>query len=173
MPAHDLNVWAGDHLGKYEALPDRQWCEYPGETPPPTTGPAPPGHFAGTTSLGRSTVSPFNVNGNLPNPGSFGLTAVATAGGLSATSAVVSISVVAPSAVSLTPPTLSGGNFGFDYNVNPGLRYVVEGATSLGGANLPNWVSLTTNVPATSPAHFSEPAANSLRFYRVGRLPNP
>jgi hypothetical protein len=130
-------------------------------------------YFAGTTSLGRATVSPFSVTGNLPNPGSYSLKAVATAGGVSATSAVVNITVVAAAVVSLTPPTLSGGIFGFDYNVDPGLRYVVERATSLGGAGLPDWVSLTTNVPSSSPAHFSEAVTNSARFYRVGRLPNP
>jgi hypothetical protein len=130
-------------------------------------------YFTGTTSLGRATVSPFSVTGNLPNPGSYNLKAVATASGVSATSAVVNITVVAAALVSLTPPTLSGGIFGFDYNVDPGLRYVVERATSLGGAGLPDWVSLTTNVPASSPAHFSEGVTNSARFYRVGRLPNP
>ncbi|HUR46235.1 MAG TPA: Ig-like domain-containing protein [Candidatus Saccharimonadales bacterium] len=130
-------------------------------------------YFAGTTSLGRATVSPFSVSGNLPTAGSYALKAVATAGGISATSAAVNITVIQPAAVSLTPPTLIGGIFAFDYNVDPGLRYVVERATTLGDAGSPDWVSLVTNAPANSPAHFSEAITNSTGFYRVGRLPNP
>src|ERR1051325_4540137 len=50
-------------------------------------------YFAATTSLGRATVSPFNVTGSIMAAGSYQLTAVATAGGGSATAAPGTINV--------------------------------------------------------------------------------
>jgi hypothetical protein len=126
-------------------------------------------YFAGTTSLGHATTAPFAVTGNLPNPGSYALKAVATAAGLSGTSSVVNITVVGPSSVQLTPPVFSGGQFSFNYNADPGLRYVVQSSS-----NLVDWVSLVTNVAAGSSVSFRAGfATNDSTFYRVGRLPNP
>jgi hypothetical protein len=126
-------------------------------------------YFAGTTSLGHATTAPFAVTGNLPNPGSYALKAVATAAGLSGTSSVVNITVVSPTPVSATPPSLNGGQFSFSYSADPGLKYVVQSSS-----NLVDWVSLVTNTAAGSSVPFAAGfATNPSTYYRVGRLPNP
>ncbi|MGO8678169.1 MAG: Ig-like domain-containing protein [Limisphaerales bacterium] len=125
--------------------------------------------FAGGTLLGQATATPFSIAGSISAPGSYALTAVATAGGVSATSSVVNITVVAPVPVSMTAPSVGGGLFGFSYSANPGLSYVVQSS-----ANLVDWVSVATNVASSTLVSFSEAlTANPSRYYRVGRLPNP
>ena len=126
-------------------------------------------YFAGTTLLGRAGATPFAVTGSIPNSGSYLLTAVATAAGVSATSSVVNITVVSPVPVSLTSPHLANGLFSFSYGANPGLTYVVESSS-----NLLTWVPLATNVPASSPASFSSAVGgNANGYFRVNRQPNP
>jgi hypothetical protein len=126
-------------------------------------------YFAGTNSLGQAATAPYNVTGNISAPGGYALTAVATAAGLSGTSPVVNITVVAPVSVSLTAAAASGGQFKFSYSANPGLSYVVQTSS-----NLTDWVSLVTNTPSSALVPFSEGiAANASRYFRVGRLPNP
>ena len=125
--------------------------------------------FAGTTSLGQATASPFSVTGSIPNPGAYTLTAVATAGGVSGTSPVVNITVVAPVAVALTAPSAAGGLFSFSYSATPGSSYVVERSS-----DLVNWVAVVTNVASSSQVPFSEGlTATPSRYYRVGLLPTP
>jgi len=125
--------------------------------------------FAGTTSLGHATTAPFSITGSLPSPATYAIKAVATAAGVSGTSAVVNLTVVAPLAVTLTAPTNTGNLLAFSYSANPGLSYVVQRSS-----NLVNWVSIVTNLATASPVPFSEGLTpNSSRFYRVGRLPNP
>jgi hypothetical protein len=64
---------------------------------------------------------------------------------------------------------VTNGLFAFDYTASAGLSYVVQRST-----NLVSWVSVATNVPASSPAHFTDSfAAGSRRYYRVGRQPIP
>jgi len=130
-------------------------------------------YFAGTVSLGKAGTSPFAVTGNLTTPGSYALTAVATASGVSSTSAVVNVTVIAPVDVSLTTPTLVGNTFSFNYSANAGLRYRVESASNL--SSLANWTPIVTNTPASGTATYSETfsPANPARFFRVGRLANP
>jgi hypothetical protein len=125
--------------------------------------------FAGAISLGNATTAPFSVTGSIPAPGAYALTAVATASGVSATSSVVNITVVAPLAVSLTAPTSAGGLLTFSYSANPGLSYVVESS-----ANLVDWVPVVTNTASSALVPFSQGiVARPSLFYRVGRLPNP
>jgi hypothetical protein len=125
--------------------------------------------FAGTTLLGSAQTSPFNVTSSSLAAGSYSLTAVATAAGVSATSAAVSISVVAPVAISNSVPGISGGQFSFDYTANAGLTYVVEGSS-----NLVNWMPIATNVASSSTVNFTDTSGlSTLRFYEVVRQPNP
>jgi hypothetical protein len=125
--------------------------------------------FAGTNSLGQTTNSPFSVTGSIPAPGAYALTAVATAGGVSGTSSVVNITVVAPVAVSIGAAAAGSGLFSFSYSANPGLSYVVQSSS-----NLRDWVSVLTNTPSSTLVPFSEGlTAQRSRYYRVGRLPNP
>jgi len=102
------------------------------------------------------TASPYSIK------------AVATAAGVSATSSVVSISVVSPVTVSLSNPGAANNQFSFNYNANTGLRYVVEKSS-----NLFNWTPLITNTAAGSPVFFTNNISTDNGFFRFGRLPNP
>jgi plastocyanin len=79
------------------------------------------------------------------------------------------ISVVTPAAISNYSPRVAGTHFVFDHTANPGLRYVVESSPTP-----TNWSPLTTNTAASNSVEVMDVfQAGSLRFYRVGRLPNP
>jgi hypothetical protein len=81
----------------------------------------------------------------------------------------VNISVVTPVSVALSPPLISNGLLQFNYTASAGLRYVIENSS-----NLSNWTAVTTNVASSSNETFEEAFnVGLLRFYRVGRLPNP
>ena len=125
--------------------------------------------FGNAALLGSDQTSPFSIaTGNL-SAGSYALTAVATAAGISTTSAPVNITVVSPVDVTLTSPQILNNVFSFDYAANSGPRYVVENSS-----NLVNWSSVTTNVAVGSPVHYASPfPPNDDRYFRVGRLPNP
>lgn len=126
--------------------------------------------FGNNSSFSSSKTAPFSITANNLGGGSYALTAVATAAGISATSAVVSVSVVTPVVTSLSGPSVTANNqFVFSYNVNPGLSYVVQGSSNL----LSGFTPLATNVPTASPAFFTNPISASQNFYRVGRMPNP
>jgi hypothetical protein len=119
--------------------------------------------------LGAVTAAPFSLTASNLAAGSYALTAVATAGGLTATSTVVNVSVVSPVVVHLGSARVNAGQFVFSYTANPGLTYVVQTST-----NLSKWVALVTNVPSASPVLVTNavnPAGPT--FYRVGRRPNP
>lgn len=125
--------------------------------------------FAGGTLLGAAQANPFKITSSSLAAGNYSLTAVATAAGVSATSAVVSISVVSPVALSNSAPTLANNQFTFRYTANPGLSYVVQDSS-----NLINWVSLSTNVASSSSVTVTNALVPSNgQFYRVGLLPNP
>lgn len=128
--------------------------------------------FNGSSPLGSKQAAPFVITNSLA-VGSYNLTAVATAAGISATSSVVNISVVAPAETSLSgastlPAGAASDQFVFGYTVTPGLSYVVEGSS-----NLINWTPLMTNVPSSSPAFFTNPVSAGDDYFRVGRQPNP
>ena len=125
--------------------------------------------FGNGAPFGSAQGSPFSITANGLTAGSYSLTAVATAGGVSATSAPVSISVVTPVATSSTPPTITNSQFTFSYTANPGLTYVVQKSS-----NFVNWSTGATNIAASNPVQYSDGVvSNSWRFYRVLRLANP
>ena len=124
--------------------------------------------FAGSNLLGQAGASPFTITASLA-AGAYALTAVATAGGVTGTSSVVNITVVAPIPVAIAAPVAADGAFSFNYSVNPGLSYVVQGST-----NLVDWVPILTNTPSGGVATFSQATTNAPSlYYRVGLLPNP
>jgi plastocyanin len=120
--------------------------------------------------LGSVTTAPFNFTTPPLAFGTYALTAKASANnGLSATSAPVNISVVTPVAISNFFPRITNGQFLFNHTANPGLRYVVENTTTF-----TNWSPLVTNTAASNSVEVDDSfQVGSLRFYRVGRLPNP
>lgn len=125
--------------------------------------------FSGIISLGAVQSAPFGVTAGNLAAGSYDLTAVATAGGLSATSAVVTISVVTPTTNALSSARITNNQFVFNYAANPGLSYVIQAST-----NLVNWQSLMTNLATTNSVPVIESfIPKGYLFYRVGRMPNP
>jgi plastocyanin len=126
--------------------------------------------FADTTLVGAAATAPYSIVASNLAAGPHTLTMVAVDnGGLSSTSAVVNISVVTPVTLALSPPLLSNGLFQLNYSANAGLRYVIENSSDLA-----NWTAVTTNTASGSNEKFEEAFnAGVLRFYRVGRLPNP
>ena len=127
--------------------------------------------FANPTLLaGTVTTAPFSIIASNLAAGPYALRAIATDnGGLSSTSVVVNISVVTPVSVALSPPLITNGLFQFNYTANAGLRYVVERSS-----NLVTWTGSVTNTASSGNVPFGEAFnLNILRFYRVGRLPNP
>jgi len=126
--------------------------------------------FTNSVSAGADTTAPYSIVASNLAAGIYALRAVATDNnGLTSTSSVVNISVVAPAAVALSAPVVSNGQFQFTYSADAGLRYAVENSS-----NLVNWSSLTTNTASTSTVLYREAFdVNGLRFYRVERLRNP
>lgn len=125
--------------------------------------------FTNNVSLGSVAVAPFKLTAGNLVAGAYAIKAVATAAGISTTSAVVNVSVVNAKAVNLAAPSVNSGQFSFNYTADAGLSYVVQSST-----NLLNWVSLVTNVAASSPVPFTNSLnSTGIQFYRVGRLPNP
>jgi hypothetical protein len=125
--------------------------------------------FANGNSLGSAQAAPFSVTANDLAAGPYSLTAVATAAGISATSEVVSISVVVPTVTTISGASVSEGQFTFNYTANQGLSYVVESSS-----DLVNWVAVATNIASGSSALFSgafNPTGN--QYYRVQLLTNP
>jgi plastocyanin len=126
--------------------------------------------FSNGGSLGSVTTALFNFTTTPLAVGAYAFTAKATAStGLSATSAPVDISVVTPIAVSNFFPRITNGQFVFNHTANPGLRYAVEKTT-----NLTTWSPVATNTAVSNSVEVSDSfQVGNLRFYRVGRLPNP
>lgn len=125
--------------------------------------------FSGSMPLGAVQSAPFGVTAGNLAAGAYGLTAVATAGGISTTSAVVNISIVTPTANTLSSGKIANDQFVFNYAANPGLSYVVQDSS-----NLVSWQSLLTNLATTNSVQVIESfVPKGYLFYRVGRLPNP
>ncbi len=126
--------------------------------------------FSNGASLGTDTSPPFNFTTAPLSAGAHALTAKATATtGLSATSAPVNISVVTPVAISNYAPRVINGQFVFNHTANPGLRYAVENTT-----NFSAWSPVVTNTAVSNSVQVIDSfQIGNLRFYRVGRLPNP
>ena len=126
--------------------------------------------FANANLLGEATAIPYSIVASNLSAGSYALTSIASDnGGLTSTSAPVTISVVTPVAVTLSSPVQTNGRFEFSYTANAGLRYSIENSS-----NLVDWIALATNTASGGTELYGEVFdINSLRFYRVGRLPNP
>lgn len=124
--------------------------------------------FTNSSPAGSSQSAPFKITAGNLSPGSYALTAVATASGVSSTSAPVNISVVTPVATSLSAAGAANNQFTFSYSATPGLSYVVEGSS-----NLFTWTPIVTNVAQGNPAFFTNDISGDGTFFRVGRLPNP
>jgi len=126
--------------------------------------------FAGSNLLGADATPPFSIVASNLAAGSYALAAVAADdSGLTRTSAVVSVSVVAPGVITLSAPIITNGQFRFNYTANAGLKYVVQNSS-----NLASWVPVRTNTASGSNEEFGEAFdVQSLRFYRIERVQDP
>lgn len=121
------------------------------------------------TLLASAQSTPFTLTSGSLAAGSYSLEAIATAGGVSTTSAAVNVSVVTPVTVTLSGASSKSNQFKFNYTANSGLSYIVQDSS-----NLVAWTTLATNVAAASSVAFTNAGGSSgLMFYRVGLLPNP
>ena len=122
----------------------------------------------GTKTNTTAANTSFSFTATNLTSGNYTLKAVAKDSvGATNTSSSISISVVTPITTTLSSQTISNGQFRFQYTVNPGLTYVIQGATNLNSSN--DFRALVTNIPASSPATYTETASNKFRFYRVVR----
>jgi len=124
--------------------------------------------FANTTRVGSATASPFTATSSSLGAGAYSLTAVATASGLSATSAPISVSVIVPASVTIPYAGIDKSNFLLTFLANTGLTYVVQASS-----NLLSWTPVITNVASTNLVTFTNAATKDFQFYRIGLLPNP
>ena len=125
--------------------------------------------FVNGNSLGSVQSLPFTTTANNLGTGAYALTAVATAAGVSATSSVVNITVVAPVAILSSSPAVINNQLTFTYSATPGLSYIIQNSS-----NLVDWVPVRTNIAVSNPEHYSESFnPNGSHYYRVGQLPNP
>jgi len=125
--------------------------------------------YTNSVLVGAIQNPPFNLAVNNLPAGAYSVTAVATAGGISTTSAAVNITVVLPVPVTLTAPAVGGGQFSFNYSTDPGLTYLIEASS-----NMVDWVPVSTNVAAGNPAQFSDSfVPDNQRYYRISVVRNP
>jgi hypothetical protein len=128
--------------------------------------------FSNGASLGSVQNPPFDLTASNIVVGTYVLTAVAMAGGISATSLVVNISVTnSAQPITITSPivSVSGGQFTFSYSTDPGLSYVIESSS-----NLVVWLPVVTNLASGGSAPFSDSfKSTGAMYYRVGQLPSP
>lgn len=81
----------------------------------------------------------------------------------------ITITVVDPVNVTLTPPTITNNQLTFQYTVNPGLTYTIQTST-----DLKTWQPIETNKPTASPATFTQPLTSApSTYYQIQRAPNP
>jgi plastocyanin len=127
--------------------------------------------FQGANSLGSVASAPYSLAVNNLSAAAYTFSAVATAdSGLTATNSV-SVSVINPSALSISSPVFSAPRqFQFTYASDIGLTYVVQVSTNFASG----WTSITTNTATANPTIFTDSnAASADAFYQVLRLPNP
>lgn len=80
------------------------------------------------------------------------------------------VTVLSPVAPTLTVPGISAGVFSIMVNGDRGSDYILQSTTNLDAPIV--WLSLMTNLAATPPFQFADPATNfSRRFYRVRLSP--
>jgi plastocyanin len=129
--------------------------------------------FSGSLLLGALANPSATFTWTLPelSAGVYNFKAVATDNhGATNTSAIITVSVVAATAISLSEPLrVSDSQFQFSFAANPGSTYVVSRSTSPFV-----WQPIATNTASGPSIVFrDDTATNSSNFYAVSLLRNP
>ncbi|HUA36957.1 MAG TPA: Ig-like domain-containing protein [Candidatus Sulfopaludibacter sp.] len=127
--------------------------------------------FEGGTSLANIPTAPYVVPVNSLGAADYTFSAVASDNtGLTATNSVT-IHVVTAVPIILGAPQFSPpSDFRFEYTANPGLIYLVQRTSGLSSGS---WITIGTNMAASSPVLFDDPAASgNPGYYRVRLQPN-
>lgn len=124
--------------------------------------------FRGGTLVGSSSLSPYSVTVSNLAVSTDNFTAVATAAGISATSPVVTVTIINPVPIMITNFAVSNGIASFNYSADPGLLYSVQSS-----GDLVNWTAGPTNSAAVNSVPYSTAIIPPNRFFRVSRQPNP
>ena len=128
--------------------------------------------FANGTLVGTDTQAPYSLTVSNLSAGVYNLTAKATDNqGATTTSIQVKFTINEPQApIVLSSPARSAGQFRFSITgLAAGKTHVIQSST-----NLPNWISLSTNIAPGGAFTFTDPSSAGLsqRWYRV-LLPIP
>ncbi len=125
--------------------------------------------FSNTNTLGSVTNSPFTVTVSNLASGSYALKAVASAGGILATSSVVNVTVnPVVGTVVLTSVGVTNGVISFNYNTQAGLTYIVQKAPAFS-----SWQPVATNIGSGGLIQFTNAVSGSQNFYRVDQVSGP
>ena len=121
--------------------------------------------------VASNSASPISVTLSNLAAGPYSFTVSASAAAVTATSAVVNITVSAPASTPITngTPTISNGAFSFAFSADSGSTYIIQSSS-----DFTNWTPIATNVAGSSSVLFSTGfLSNSNLFYRVVRPAGP
>lgn len=127
--------------------------------------------MVGTNLVDDVASSPYVTTVTDLAAGNYALTVIATDGGGATATNSINITVQnAGGGITLTAPTISGGQFQFGATgLTDGKTNILQATTNLVSGT--DWVSLSTNVAAGSSASFSSPVIPGRQFFRLLQLP--
>jgi hypothetical protein len=126
--------------------------------------------FTSSALLASTAGNSISVTASNLAAGAFSFFAVATDNEGSKTTNQASVIVIDPSNVIISnSEAVQPNSFRFDFNVDPGLSYVIESSTSFASF----FPSLTNTATSSSMSFTDNISLGGQTFYRVRRLPNP
>ncbi len=129
--------------------------------------------FANGNIIGTATTSPYTASASALPAGSYTLSAIATDNsGASATNSIqITVGAAVPVNITLSAPSLSGGQLQFTASgLTVGKSNFVQASSDLASRN---WVSIATNLAAATNASVSvsAPVNSPYSFFRIVQAP--